>query len=339
MVANKKLKLLPPMVEFAIERSGFYNVSSAYTPFGNYAYSGTKGNYVKYRFVGNVFGLIVRKSPSYGIIRVKIDGKDYGTIDLYAGKSIAQYPIIIADNLGEGEHIAEIINTGEKNPASDGIGVGIVGIIVEDCPGQLPMGVSFIAAVSLSSQTRIYGYYGGSWVPLEVQSDTNPNLRVSIYSGDNASSVRTLSLDGQSAYVYGTTTQACLFGFNGSTWDRLRCDDERNLLIAFKYTAGSFTGTTTDDWTDAHDWTAAHRYIHKTIIIKNTGDTNSMDYRVLVYAVDDGIAYEETSGTLGPGDVAKINLNDWYNRIVIQVKSTTAGASTTYRIDIGGIKG
>ena len=127
--------------------------------------------------------------------------------------------------------------------------------------------------------------------------------------------------------------------YDGTNWQNVRLDDDKHLYIRFGCWSGSYSGTTTDNWVNAVDWTDAKKFLHKTILIKNTGDTNSMDYKVLVYVVDGGLSYEETSGTLGPGDIVKITLNNWYSRVVIQVKSSTAGASTTYQIDIGGIKG
>ena len=135
------------------------------------------------------------------------------------------------------------------------------------------------------------------------------------------------------------TATAKMQGYDGTNWQNILVDGDQHLYTAPGYWSGSYGGTTTDSYTNALDWSDADKFLHKTILIKNTGDTNNMDYKVLVYVVDGGIAYEETSGTLAPGDVAKIVLNNWYSRVVVQVKSSTAGASTSYQVDAGGLKG
>jgi len=118
----------------------------------------------------------------------------------------------------------------------------------------------------------------------------------------------------------------------------IQCDtDNVKATVAPGYDSNYATGTTADDWASALDWTVVY-YLHKTITIKNTG-SNSMDYKVITRAVTDGSDYEETSGSLSAGDILKVVLNNHYYRVIIKVKSTTAGASTSYRIDYCGFKG
>lgn len=82
----------------------------------------------------------------------------------------------------------------------------------------------------------------------------------------------------------------------------------------------------------------ARQFNEVTIMIKNTGGTNSADIAVYTLANTNGtIEYEEYSATLAPGDVAKIQLSGRYAKIIVRAKSTTAGASTTIRVEwIGG---
>ncbi len=194
-----------------------------------------------------------------------------------------------------------------------------------------------IYGVPPTALARIQGYDGTDWQNLLVQSADYPNLRVSVYSSGARANVFSGAYDSRASANNGLVTQSFLYGFNGSTWDRLRVDSDMHLIVAHGAVWNTKTGTTTDDWTTAVNW-AATKYLHKTILIKNTGTDNSMDYRVLVYIYDNTLTYEETSGTLNPGDVVKIVLNNWYRGVMIQVKSTTAGAATDYRIDYGGFK-
>jgi len=186
---------------------------------------------------------------------------------------------------------------------------------------------------------KIQAYDGTNWQNLLVQSADYKNLRVGVYSDNTQAFVASGGIDSRSNSTPGLATHCFLYGFNGSTWDRLRCDDDKHLKIAHGFLEGYTTGTTTDSYANALNWTNAEKYLHKTIILKNTGDTNSLDYQVLVYAHNDGNAYTETSGSLAAGDVVKIVLNNHYARVVVQVKSSTAGASTSYRIDYCGFKG
>jgi len=185
---------------------------------------------------------------------------------------------------------------------------------------------------------KIQAYDGTNWQNLQVQSANYKNLRVALVDGTKVAYLGSWNSDALSGAPYKLGTAAHLYGFNGSTWDRLRCDVNKHLYIAGGWDAGTTTGTTTDSWANALSWTGAYKFLHKTIIIKNTGDTNSLDYKVIVRAYGGGNDYQETSGSLAAGDVVKIVFNNHYVEIVVQVKSSTAGASTTYQIDYCGFK-
>lgn len=185
---------------------------------------------------------------------------------------------------------------------------------------------------------KVQAYDGTNWQNLLVQSADYKNLRVSVFSDNLRAQVHDGTVDGRSTANRGLITQTYLYGFNGSSWDRLRCDGHKHLYVATGFASTYATGTTTDSWANALEWTGAMNYLHKTIIIKNTGDTNSMDYKVIIKAHATGSEYEETSGTLAAGDVAKIVLNNHYAHVIVQVKSSTAGSPTDYRIDYCGFK-
>jgi len=185
---------------------------------------------------------------------------------------------------------------------------------------------------------RMQGFDGTTWQNVRVKSAEYPNLRVSIWEDDTEVEAITQAADGRAAALRGLCASSFLYGFNGVDWDRLRSSD-KNLVTAPGWVWMTVTGTTTDAWADAKDWVDAQKFLHKTLILKNIGAANSLDYQVLVYAYKDGNEYKETSGTLAPGNIVKLILNNWYRQVKFQVKSTTAGAPTDYRLDLGGFKG
>jgi len=96
------------------------------------------------------------------------------------------------------------------------------------------------------------------------------------------------------------------------------------------------------DYTTTNDWDGVEldvsQYDEVTIMIKNIGDTNSADIEVYTKANANGIIeYKEYSTTLSPGDVAKIQLNGRYAKVILRAKSTVADSPTTLRVEwIGG---
>jgi len=184
---------------------------------------------------------------------------------------------------------------------------------------------------------RMQAFDGTTWQNCRVKSATYPNLKVSIWENGSETEVITQASDDRATALRGLCVAAFPYGFDGTNWDRLRSSDG-HIVTAPSYEWSTVSGTTTDAWANAKNWTRAEKLLSKTCILKNTGATNSLDYKVLVYAYTDGNEYTETSGTLAPGDVVKVILNNWYRQVKIQVKSTTAGAATTYRLDYGGIK-
>jgi len=77
-------------------------------------------------------------------------------------------------------------------------------------------------AAALHVQSRLYGFNGSTWDRLRVQNSTYPNLRVGIYEDDRFAAVNKLDVDGASTTPNALFTRAYLYGFNGTSWDRLR---------------------------------------------------------------------------------------------------------------------
>jgi hypothetical protein len=72
-----------------------------------------------FSFVGDTAAIALSMGPNRGIAGVRIDGVDYPSIDLYAP---SYYPksFLLAQGLGSGTHLVEIVVTGNKNAASSG---------------------------------------------------------------------------------------------------------------------------------------------------------------------------------------------------------------------------
>jgi len=165
-------------------------------------------------------------------------------------------------------------------------------------------------------------------VTSKIQASDGAGIESIDGNSDSKAPTKVCIASGSYLYAYNDTDNA---------WHRVRCDSDKHLLTAKSTFENSVSGTTTDSYQNALVWNCSP-YLYKTIFIKNTG-SNDMDYRVFTEVYAGGIQYLETSGTLAPDDVAKVVLNNLYTRIIIQVRSSTAGNSTTYQIDYIGMKG
>ena len=92
------------------------------------------------------------------------------------------------------------------------------------------------------------------------------------------------------------------------------------------------TGTSINTYVEKTVYTV--RNIYKSIIVKNTGGSNSVDYYVRCYPYENGTAYYTfASGTLTHGSQADCFINNVYFKIVFGIKSTSSGNHSTYSID------
>ena len=69
---------------------------------------------------------------------------------------------------------------------------------------------------------KLQGYDGTDWQNLQVQDSTNKNLRVAIYDGSSLIESIDGNSDGKASTKIGLATGSYLYGFNGSSWDRIR---------------------------------------------------------------------------------------------------------------------
>jgi len=91
------------------------------------------------------------------------------------------------------------------------------------------------------------------------------------------------------------------------------------------------TGTTTNTSTtviasDTHESTV------QTVVVENTGDTNTLSYTIQFYAAD--LLYNTITGTVTPSDVFMMRTRDAVTLIALKVASTSAGNHTTYEAAI-----
>lgn len=98
----------------------------------------------------------------------------------------------------------------------------------------------------------------------------------------------------------------------------------------------SLTGITTNSYANALDWSCVG-FGDKVILLENTDDTNSLDYKVIVSTVHGEVEYEQTAETtLAPGDVAREILTLPYARVQVQVKAHTPDSQADWQCDYIG---
>jgi len=96
------------------------------------------------------------------------------------------------------------------------------------------------------------------------------------------------------------------------------------------------TGTTSDSYAEALSWTV-YGLSGKTIAIKNTHSSNALKYKILTYIYPGGTSFTEVGETsLSAGSSVKHTIGYPCARVIVQVKSSTAGNAATYQIEYTG---
>jgi len=102
----------------------------------------------------------------------------------------------------------------------------------------------------------------------------------------------------------------------------------------WKVDKDSLTGVTTADYVSALDWKVAELG-HKTILLKNTHDSQSLKYRLSGYLADGGIEKELVAETvLSHGEIAEFHYDRQWDRLVLQLANVSGVAS--YQLDYEG---
>jgi cell wall-associated NlpC family hydrolase len=90
---------------------------------GSYAYADSSGSSVTVSFNGTYLQWISKTSPSYGVARVTVDGKDAGTVSLYSASTVWQKKVWDTGMLPSGTHTVTISWTGTS--AGGGTNIGL----------------------------------------------------------------------------------------------------------------------------------------------------------------------------------------------------------------------
>lgn len=101
----------------------------------------------------------------------------------------------------------------------------------------LLMAVGICFAESGNPTATVWGWNGTSWVRMQVDArdflmvHTSTDSDVHIYYDGNRAMVIQGNSDGEGATDYGLLTRSGLYGFNGTSWDRLRSNEMRHLDV------------------------------------------------------------------------------------------------------------
>jgi hypothetical protein len=101
---------------------------------GSYKYGNTAGATITIAFTGVSLDLIARKAPSYGRMRVTVDGGTSHTVDLYSSASAYKRLVWQSGFLAPGDHTVTITRLGTKNAYSSGYTIDLDAI---DLIGEL----------------------------------------------------------------------------------------------------------------------------------------------------------------------------------------------------------
>ena len=81
---------------------------------GSFRYVNTSGSSCTVSFNGTYLAWLAKKSPSYGIAKLTLDGEDVGTVDLYNASELYT-KVWETGTLANGTHTLKIAWTGTKN--------------------------------------------------------------------------------------------------------------------------------------------------------------------------------------------------------------------------------
>lgn len=111
-----------------------------------------------------------------------------------------------------------------------------------------------------------------------------------------------------------------------------------DVLLAPLYDEKTGTGTTTNSYVDVLTWDV-RGYKKKSIYLKNTGGANSLLVLVNKKCHSAGLTWTEmTEQTIAFGSSFLWRSCESYATVMLQVKSASAGNSTTYQYDAIGVK-
>jgi hypothetical protein len=184
-----------------------YNTSWPFYPF----YTLWRTNNFIQRSMAHLFALDTTQTPARWI---PLEVDEYGRLE------VASIAGAITNN------VRFFDGTTWQDASGDGNGRLNVNIV-----NPLPAGTNVIGNIETVGQANLYAYDGTSWQNLRVDSTAYPNLRVAVCSSGNLAFVTGTGNDGLSTTYNGLVTHARLYGFNGTSWDRLRSSIGYGLAV------------------------------------------------------------------------------------------------------------
>jgi cell wall-associated NlpC family hydrolase len=114
-------------------------------------------------FQGTSVSWVATKGSAYGVARVKLDGVDQGTVDLYSSGTAYAQTVWSADGLTDGTHTLSVEWTGDKNSAAS---ASTINVDAFDVTGTLVTP----AGLTRYEQTDTHPVYAGAWAAYSTTS-------------------------------------------------------------------------------------------------------------------------------------------------------------------------
>lgn len=190
-ITNKNA--IVPITSPAIVRGGIWGLwNSTNHLSGSNLYSNTKNNTLTYTFYGTGIDVIGYKNRDKGKVNIKIDNKDYGSVDTYSNSETYKSSLFSVNNLSFGNHTIVLTVTDTKNPSSLNNYINIDSFkVTQDMLPTLEKGTYFSNNSSISLV--------GTW---DKWADQRHISKSASYSKDSNASIN-LNFKGNGFKLYG----------------------------------------------------------------------------------------------------------------------------------------
>jgi beta-N-acetylhexosaminidase len=127
---------------------------------GSFAYANSVRSSVTVRFTGTRLAWIAKKSPSYGVASVSLDGGSPVPVDLYSPGTLWRQKVWDTGPLVSGTHTVSIQWTGTKNASATNTNISLDAFDVAGDLRAAPTRVDLLSPTQLAGQRVIYRYSG-----------------------------------------------------------------------------------------------------------------------------------------------------------------------------------
>jgi uncharacterized protein YkwD len=134
---------------------------------GSYTYVNAPAS-VTVKFVGTYLAYIAKKGPSYGLVKITLDGGTPVSIDLYNGSTLYQQKIWNTGVLANGSHTVKLEWAGVRRAAATACNVGLDAF---DIAGTLD-GTTGTPTTTRYQQTDSHFVYSGTWSTFSTTSSS-----------------------------------------------------------------------------------------------------------------------------------------------------------------------